>query len=501
MNRSQREISELPLEPAPQHVWGRLGRSLSSFPTLLAGILIARVYWSCRENIADPDLWWHLRNAQYFFAHLRFPSTDSYSFTAAGTPWLDHEWLPEILFYGAFQNFGLTGIFVLFTAVLAILLIAVFSLSLKESEDPFAAAIATLLGGLLAMVGFAPRAQNFGWLCFVGIYAILLRFRRTKSGPLWLIPILFCAWINCHGSWPMGLVIYAAIVCAGLVPCDIGHLAAAPWSRAELKKLLTIGFVSLGALFLNPFGYRLLLYPFDTAFQQKFGVGYVEEWASINFNDPRGKLVAVVLGSVLILALIARRRWRIDDAFLTLLVLYSGVTHIRFLLLAGLVLPPILAPQFGRLSSYDPRRERRLLNSTLLLIVVGVCALGFPSRRMLEAEVAGFFPKDAVRFLRQHPQPGRMLNLFQWGGYLEWYLPGVQTFVDSRSDIFDHRGVLKDYLSIANLNSSEELLHRYGISYVLYPADTPLCYFLSKSPSWEAVYRDPQSVIYRRRSG
>jgi hypothetical protein len=504
VNHSPRELSALRVQSVPPHLWTRLGtrlgRNLSSFPTLLAAILIARVYWSCRDNIADPDLWWHLRNAQYFFAHLRFPNVDSCSFTAAGTPWIDHEWLPEVFFYAAFQNFGLTGIFVLFTSLLAILLIAVFSLTLKESKDPFAAAIATLLGGLLAMVGFAPRAQNFGWLCFIGIYAILLRFRRTKDGPVWLIPILFCVWINCHGSWPMGFVIYGVIVGAALVRRDFGRLAAAPWSRAELKKLISVGIVSLVALFVNPFGYRLLLYPFDTAFRQKFGVGYVEEWASINFNDPRGQLVALVLGCVFVLGLMARRRWRIDDALLTLLVLYFVVTHIRFLLLAGLVLPPILAPQFGRLSSYDPRRERRLLNAMLLIIVVAVCALGFPSRQMLESEVASFFPKRAVQFLRQRPQQGRMLNLYQWGGYLEWNLPSVQTFLDSRSDIFDHKGILKDYLSITALNNSEELLDRYRISYVLFPADTPLSYFLSKSQFWQPIYRDPQAVIYRRRS-
>lgn len=482
-----------------RHLLASLARKVSSFPALIAVILAARVYWSCRDNIAEPDFWWHLRDAQYLLTNLRFPTIDSYSFTAAGSPWLNHEWLPEVLFYGAFTNSGLIGVFVLFTALLIVLVITVFLLSMKESGDPLAAGIATIFGGLLAMIGFSPRAQNFGWLCFIGIYAILLRFRRTKDGPLWLVPVLFCLWINCHGSWLIGLIIYTIFVASGLIRRDIGHVVAAPWERGELKRLIVTGAISLSALCVNPFGYRLLTYPFDTNFHQKLGVGTVEEWASINFNEPRGQLVALVLGSIFAMACIARKRWRVDDVLLTLFVLYCGVTHVRFLLLAGIVLPPILAPQLGRISSYDPSRERRLLNSILLALIAVVGVLGFPSRRMLDSEIGGVFPARAVAFLRTHPQLGHMFNLYQWGGYLEWNLPQAPTFIDSRGDIFEYKRVLKDYLDVVSISDSQEILHRYGIDYVVYPDRTPLTYFLSKDTDWEAIYDDGQAAIYRRR--
>jgi len=476
----------------------RLWHKISSFPALLAAIIIARVYWTCRNNIVDPDIWWHLRNAQYLLTNLHFPNLDSYSFTAAGSPWLNHEWLSEIFFYCAFRVWGLQGIFVVFTAVLSVLMIVVFALCLKLSQDPFAAAIATIFGGLLAMVGFTPRAQNFGWLCFVATYAILLHFRSTKKGPLWLIPILFCIWINCHGSWLIGLFVYAIFVCAGLVRRDFGQVAAAPWSKSELRKLIVTGLVSIGALFANPFGYRVVLYPLDMVFRQSINVGNVEEWASVNFNDFRGKLVALVLVAIFVMALSGRRRWRIDDILLTIFVLYCGLSHIRFLLLAGIVLPPIMARQIGRISSYDPRRERRLLNSVLLTIVAGICILGFPSSRMLNGEILGFFPVRAVQFLRTHPQQGRIFNLYQWGGYLEWNLPQLPTFIDSRTDIFEYKGVLKDYLDSITLSQSEEILDRYQVTYVLYAADAPLPYFLSKNLQWVRIYSDDQAVIYRR---
>src|SRR5437764_13117050 len=103
-----------------------------------------------------------------------------------------------------------------------------------------------------------------------------------------------------------------------------------------------------------------------------------------------------------------------------------------------------------------------------------------------------------MRYLRAHPQQGNMFNLYEWGGYLEWNLPEVRTFIDSRTDIFEYKGVLNDYLNVAKLSEAQEILDRYGVTYVLFFRGTALPYFLSKSSQWERIYSDEQAVIYRR---
>ena len=482
----------------PTRLLSHVGRTASSFPALMVALLVGTVFYLCRDRIADPDLWWHLRNAQFFFTNYKFPDVDTFSLTAAGSPWINHEWLSEIFYYTAFNALGLQGIFFLCTFVLALIVTAVFLLSLREAKDPFATAIAAFCGSVLATVGFGPRTQSFGWLCLLGVYAIMLGFRATRSAPLWLVPVLFAVWINCHGSWIIGLTIYGIFVGAGLIKRDIGRLAADPWSATDLKKLIAAGVASVAALFVNPFGYRLVLYPFDMIFRQKLNIGHVEEWASVNFNDPRGTLVAAALAVVFAIAIIGRKRWRIDDALLTAFVLYCGLSHMRFLLLAGIVLPPIISPHLGKISSYDPKRERRLLNSILLTLVLGACILGFPSVQKLREEQSKFFPIRAIDFLRANPQHGHMFNAYDWGGYLEWSLPQLPTFIDSRTDIFEYNGTLKDYLNITEIMNSDELLARHQISYILYPSDTPLAYFLSKDVHWERIYQDNQAVVYRR---
>ena len=474
-------------------------RALTSFSALLVVLLTARVYGACRDSISDPDIWWHLLNARSILTNWKLPSHDTYSSTALGAPVIDHEWLSELLYYFPFNRFGAQGLFLVFAVVLSALLVAVFCITLRQCRDPFVAGALSFVGGLLAMVGFSPRTQHFGWLCFVGILAILLRFRARQYAPLWLVPILFCLWINCHGSWLIGLTIFGIFVGAGLVRRDIGRLSAHPWDPVQLKQLMITGLASVVALLVNPLGYRLLLYPFDMMFRQTLNIANVQEWASVDFNGGRGKLVAMVLAAIFCMALVARKRWRIDDAILTGFVVYCGLSHMRFLLLAGIVLPPILASYMGRDRSSTVRPERRILNSVLILITISVCAWSFPSENKLNADLRNYFPTDAVDFLRTQPQRGQIFNLYQWGGYLEWSLPASQPLIDSRTDIFEYNGVLRDYLDITQLKRSQELLDKYKVRYVLYPSDAALSYFLSKSQRWQRVYHDERADIYSRR--
>lgn len=475
----------------------RLDR-IFSFPAVLAGILVAKVFWTCRSTIADPDIWWHLRNAQFVITNRRFPNFDTYSFTAAGARWLDHEWLPDFVFLYAFRFLGLHGLFLVTFLCVAVLSVSVFLLCRVRTSDPLAAGLATIAGGVLGMVGFAPRPQLFGWLCFTAIFSILLLYRERRSAALWLIPLLFCLWINCHASWPFGVVVFSIVVAAGCLKEDIGPLSAHPWSPAELKKLLATLAASAAALFVNPFGYRLVWYPFEFWLSQKLNVGMVEEWASVNFNDSRGPYVMAVLAAVFLLALVPRQRWRIDDVLLTLLALYAGLSHIRMLLPAGIVLAPILAPQMTGISSYDPANERRVMNAVLLAGAAAFLVFAFPREAMLQEQLTQSFPVNATQFLRQHPPDGRIFNFYEWGGYLEWELPQMKTFIDSRADIFEDKGVLRNYVRISMLADSEELLDGYAIRYVLYAPNTALAYFLRKSADWQEIYRDSNAVIFRR---
>src|SRR3990172_9986676 len=50
-------------------------------------------------HFTDPDYWWHLRTGRLIVETGSLPQADPFSFTAAGSDWLAHEWLAEVVIY------------------------------------------------------------------------------------------------------------------------------------------------------------------------------------------------------------------------------------------------------------------------------------------------------------------------------------------------------------------------------------------------------------------
>ena len=257
-------------------------------------LLAAVIFGFSVKQIAEPDIWWHLRDAAYLFQHHTFPSVDTYSFTAAGSPWLDFEWLSEIPFYLGFKAMGLQGILTVYFVLLVLIYVGVYYRSCRAGADCKDATLATLVAIFLGVVSIGPRVLLFGWLCMVGLLLVLDRFQRTGKG-LWLLPPLFALWINLHGSWIFGVVVLGLTIASGLVEGEWGLVVARRWTPGELKKLLLVFATSLAALFVNPFGYKLVLYPFDLLFRQQNAMQYVEEWQSVDFSTGNGKLALIMI--------------------------------------------------------------------------------------------------------------------------------------------------------------------------------------------------------------
>ena len=486
------------ISPPDTVVEKSVSRPFFSFHVALGAVLCTWVFFFCGKSVADPDLWWHLRNAQHLFATHHFPQVDMYSFTVAGSPWIDHEWLSEIPYYLAYRALGLRGVFGLYLAVVELILLAVYYCSYKYSGSIKAAWVATSFGVMLAVVNFGPRSILFGWMCLLVLLAVLWRYHTAGKGPLWVIPPLFCLWINTHGSWLIGLIVFGLIIAAGAFRGTYWHLDVVPWPREQLKKLIVTFAASAAALFFNPYTYRLVFYPFDLAFRQKLNIAHVEEWASVDFHEPRGKVVLAFLFALLLSALLVRVRWTLQELVLTLFALYTSLIYVRFLFLAAILVIPILAKRLQFLPPYRPEIDRPVLNATILGLLLGIMVWRLPSAATLENDLAQKYPLGGITYLRAHGQGARVFNHYGWGGYLIWNAPGIPTFVDSRTDVFEHKGVLKDYLDVIGMKNSLGILDRYQVGYVLYAPKEALSYLLENSSRWRVAYRDDVSVVFER---
>ena len=492
--------ADAPSETAPPVArtwWTGLAASIFSFPVMCMFLLALLIFGLCVRGIGDPDIWWHLRNARNLLQYHSFSRIDTYSFTAAGSPWLSFEWLSEIPFYLTFKSMGLQGVMAVYFVVLVLIYAGVYYRSCRAGADCKDATVATLLAIFLGIGSMGPRTFLFGWLCMVGLLLLLDRFHRTGKG-LWLLPPLFALWINLHGSWVFGMAVLAITIVSGLVEGEWGLVVAHLWTAAELKKLLLALATSVAALSLNPFGYRLLLYPFELLFRQQSAMQYVVEWQSVNFGKVSGKLALIVIFASLAGALFSRRRWRLDEVLLLGFALWAALSHLRFLFFAGLIMAPILAPRLKLFPPYEPEIDKLWLNAGIMAAVVGSIIFFFPSSAQLRQKVDETYPRAALEFMQRQHLVGRIFNEYGWGGYIEWNAPQVKVFIDGRGDIFMSNGSFDDHVSAIRIRQPFEILDKYRIDYVLLEPKQPLGYLLGQSPAWHPIYTDKVAVLFER---
>ena len=468
-----------------------------SFPVMCGFLLAAVVFGFSVKQFAEPDIWWHLRDGAFIWQHHSFPGVDTFSFGAAGSPWLDHEWLSEMPFFLAFRMFGLPGILFVYFSVLILIYIGVYYRSCTAGADCKDASLATVVAILLGAVSIGPRVLLFGWLCMMGLLVVLDRFQRTSKG-LWILPPLFALWINLHASWVFGLVVLGIVIVAGLVKGEWGLVVAQRWPPRELKSLLLASLASLAALFVNPFGYRLVFYPFDFLFHQQSNVQYVEEWQPVDLSTGNGKVALLLIFTLLAAAWFSRRQWRLQDVLLIAFALWAGLSHARFLFFIGIIVVPILAPYLPLFAPYDRDLDKPWLNAAIMVGVFASLLFFFPSSAKLQEQVDQFFPTSALQFMKGRNIQGRIFNQYVWGGFMEWEAPDLQTFIDGRADIFVYNGTLDDHRRATTIEAPFAVFDKYGIEYTLLQTNRPLTYLLEQSPTWHAIYKDNIAEIFQR---
>jgi hypothetical protein len=477
--------------------------ALFTLPGLFVAVLLSVPFFICGTPtgiriLGDPDLWWHLRDAGLLFHQKSAIVRDVYSFTTSGRAWVNPEWLAEIPYFLGFHLCRELGVFLVTLCAFELIIVGVLLLAYLRSHSWQASFVATWAAIFLALVNFGPRTILFGWICFQAELLILELFRRGRDYSLLLVPI-FLIWINLHGSWIIGFVFLLMFVAGGFFHGTWGYIEANSWNRSQKRKLSLVTLSSTIALLVNPYGWRLLLNPFDMAFHQKLNIGSIEEWKSVNFHMFGGKCLLLLLATFAVITLARRRTWALQDVLFALLAVYAGATYVRFLFLIGLVLCPMFAVDLARLfQSRKPQRTRPALNALVVAALVVGVAVEFPAAAKLRKGISESLPEQAMTRIQTLPPSQRIFNYYGWGGYMIWKDRNHPVFIDSRTDIFEHYGVLADYVHAVTLTDTLQVFDKYHIHYVFLPKDDPAIYLLKRAPGWKVNYEDAVAVIMER---
>jgi hypothetical protein len=476
---------------------GLLAR-VASLPALLATALLFLVWYSSIGRLNDPDTWWHLRLGADIWNGGSLPRTDTYSFTTNNHPWVPHEWLAEISIYCAYSAGGYRGLVLWLIAVAGATIAGVYCLCWAVSGNPKTSLVGGLIAWYFSTVTIAVRPLMLGSLFLTALLLVLWLGRERNPRWLWSLPPLFAIWVNCHGSFAFGLGVLAVDVGFSFLTLNWGLVESRPWEPCRRKTLVAALLASAGALFVNPIGWQLVVYPFDVFVNQSTNLEHVYEWRSLDFHDPRGMMLFAVCGWIVLMLLIRRQKIAAVELCMLALGSYLALRHMRMLPIFGLLAAPIVCRLIrDDWDRYNPAIDPRRVNAAIIAALLVVMVWRFPTAAELGAQVESANPAAAVAYLREGGLTEGVLNEYDWGGYLLWAAPEIKTFVDDRTDIFEWSGVLYHYAGFAKLALDPvPILEKYGVKTCLLAKDSPAAHALAYLPGWREVYSDERAVIF-----
>ncbi|HEY8153898.1 MAG TPA: hypothetical protein VII72_07215 [Myxococcota bacterium] len=504
-------------QAAPLATW-RWGLAFLLPASVLLVLLVA-------SQRADPDLWGRISIGAVLFEAGHLPRSDDFSYTANGARWIDHEWLSGVVFYALLRASGEPALmFFKYAAAACALALVLAAHRSAYRVSPLWGAGALALLAPLYLAGYLStiRAQAFS----IGFFLLwLAALERVRLGDwraarlAWLVP-LAVLWGNLHGGFVMGVLAVALYAVA----------YALLRRRADALRHAGLAAALVAAVALvNPYGPVYLGFLLHAWSLDRTGISEWQPLLAGPWSPGNLTLAAVAaLGAGLALRALVHG-WRSGEIRLRaagqpratdarppvgpalVLLLVVGMTllarriHPFMALTLALYLPLLASPSGGRPS----RPGRAALVAGVAVPIAGclaalfLLALRLPERPVLRSFVPDErsrvepryrYPVGAVRFLREAPYGGRLLNPFTPGEFLYWSLyPKWRVAIDGRyEEVYTREQFLwvTRFYAEPDPHRIAQLARSSAADAVLLRAGTPAFAALSASRDWSVPYDD-----------
>jgi hypothetical protein len=150
-----------------------------------------------RAVFADGDSGWHLWAGFDVLAHGPRAIPDTLSFTRAGVPWRNLEWLADAVIALCYRHAGYFGVTVLMSLVFAVVCTWLYRILLRETGHVPASVLTMGLVGVVLLLQLVARPLVFSFLLVLAAWE-LVRVAGRERLALWLLPPLTVLWVNLH---------------------------------------------------------------------------------------------------------------------------------------------------------------------------------------------------------------------------------------------------------------------------------------------------------------
>ena len=418
-----------------------LDRGLFSALVLACGVAIS-------PNLADADLWGHVRYGLDALGE-GISLTTTYSYTAEGYRWINHENLSELVLALVANTFGGPGLMV----IKCLLGLSVLGLIIRSARRQGADLLAVCLSALLISINltyhWSARPQIFSYVLFAALMTLVMwcfqgwqgnwyfgyfrkAARATDQPPtyeswrmrwLWLAPVILCIWANTHGGFVAGLCIYILL----LLCRSFEAVASGMPNRWDVvRRFMLMIVVAILATMINPYGPELHHWLLQSLGRPR---PEIAEWHPPELLSTL-TLPLLALTSLCLLSVLFSRR-ALDFTCLVVLgvTLWQSFEHQRhvpfFAILFGFWMIPhvdsLLTRLRGgegnvRISAEMTSSVRRIL--AVSLCVVHVILIGRLYQRLSQLEVhRDMYPVSAFQYMADRDLRGKLVVTYNWAQY------------------------------------------------------------------------------------
>lgn len=459
-----------------------------SFGGMSVGLLFVVVAARALLLEAQSDTFWALRAGQDIFATGHVPRVDTYSYTAAGLPWPDHEWLWQAIVYALHRAGGMP----LLTLGVGLLVMGAVTIAYRLMVG----APGTRFGLLLLAIPLA----TFIWVLRPQVVTLLglavLVWMLARERYAWL-PVLFLVWANAHGGVVLGGLLLAVAFVTALVRARRGDDPAAGRRARWLAVMLALCALATVA---TPMGFGIFRFVAES--EGRLRSAYINEWRpTLPGLSIGGVFWVIALAYVALLA----RRWHalrsatwsdwvvVACASALLPLAFRSQRHIGpFLLLAPAAASRLLGADFRwrRTAAGAPAPpDHPRVNAAMLGVLATAAAVAVGIAWSLPARTLGWRPLPEGVLSAVRACPGRLYNHYNEGGYLIWLAPTTKVFIDNRQDPYPLPFLLEHLRVESGKLPWEPLFQRWDIRCSFLSVESPTVAQLAKA-GWRDAYRD-----------
>lgn len=430
--------------------------------------------------VSNFDIFWHLKTGEYIITQQVIPKHPLFSFLDIDNNWIDHEWASQIILFGIYKIFNITGLLIFKIVIFFIIFGLVFSVLYRRVQRNIGNFLFFMACITVFSNRFIIRPEIFDYL-FVAWYIFLIEKKRFE---LWH-SVFIVIWVNLHPGFIIILPVFLLY-----------------FIFYKEKKFFIACLVTIVSGFLNPYGaelYKRLFLEVRSPFIKHF----ISEWYSpflylkhMSINLSLGLffvLLTVVLWRI-IRGLVKEQQITVLD-LLTLLFGALALTSVRYI--SYFVLFAMLSTR----NTLSKREAKKGMLMGMTCIMIALIISGFLYSVLGVRNYFGwginkfYFSQKAIDFIRAKDLGrGRVFTNFSMGGFFSFHFyPHARVFIDG------------SYITNTNLNRYLEVLKNpkkietykvdlFFINYTI-PLMNKLIRYLSQN-GYRFVYMDDDFVIF-----